>query len=1053
MRPRSPKTSAAALVAIGIGFSLPLGAEPSLQIEASPAGGMAFAVAGDPARSQRLEMAVDGDGDWWVIDAGKGESSWEAAHDGAGPARLFRAAEAAPPSIAPHEAWKARLDLADEPFLSENLGESFETVRWCKFAVLLDDATEVYFQDSRRYLFHYDFATERLAPFAGMTTAEFDAATLPVRGRRALLGAVLVAPFRKEFAVQVVGDEPFPRESLRFLYHTVEAKLDRGGEWRGYLMPVPAHAAALRRDADWFEAAGIPLAEPDRWSGQGGCYVEGWALGRLRYVAHDGIEAAYLSGALLPTDILVTDWVPAELPFLAGILSLSPSTPNSHVAILAESYGVSFGYLATEPERQAALALDGHQVALRISEGFYDCAIRLLDAGAMSDAYRDEILALKAPPPLAITPKVAAGAIAVADLSGVWPEDIGTIGGKAANFGFLRRGVPANSPEAVAFTFDLWDGYLDQALGERSLRAEIAARLAPYSSWPPDIAGLDATLAGVRDLIEDEADFTSPQRAGILAALAGFDPMRKLRFRSSTNVEDSGVFVGAGLYDSFSGCVMDDTDGDEAGPSHCDPQQPEERGVFRAMRKVYASFYNRNAYLERLRHGVDEAQVGMALLVHHSFPDEIEAANGVATVERRPSGGSVYTEGDLVSQLGAVSVTNPEGGAVPEVVRTTFYRGNFNFEGADLVQRSSLLLLGEEAVMGWQDDYLDFAGKFHALGEAFVARYPENPRPLLEYEYKKLTDGSLVIKQMREVPAAPAGEATAMALIGSPATLEVFQGETGTAMGNHRLKSLWGVRGDDRWVPRAEPGGSLLAAAEVESAIPGGLATEVGPPAIWPGHGFTVQIEGNAHYARDSWDWSTEAGATRMWLQALLPEQGAIAGDPLRSFGDLTVYFGADYPVDVLEPGEPWNGSVTRGDVVLLVEGHPDDPPQEGSELKVREGSAGGINLRVEFYWPPAPNGPVAGYTAPLEKWEQTTITGLTSEPVVLRGYYSQTYRPGHHNFTEDFVFEPRLEEGISAAQLAELEAADVRMIYWTAGSAQPGAMRVIGLNGKLREL
>ena len=29
---------------------------------------------------------------------------------------------------------------------------------------------------------------------------------------------------------------------------------------------------------------------------------------------------------------------------------------------------------------------------------------------------------------------------------------------------------------------------------------------------------------------------------------AGFDPMQKIRFRSSTNVEDAQTFVGAGLY-------------------------------------------------------------------------------------------------------------------------------------------------------------------------------------------------------------------------------------------------------------------------------------------------------------------------------------------------------------------------------------------------------------------------------------------------------------------------------------------------------------------------
>lgn len=110
-------------------------------------------------------------------------------------------------------------------------------------------------------------------------------------------------------------------------------------------------------------------------------------------------------------------------------------------------------------------------------------------------------------------------------------------------------------------------------------------------------------------------------------------PRGKLRFRSSTNVEDSEQFTGAGLYDSYSGCLLDDLDGDTDGPSLCDPSEPAERGVFRALRRVFASFYNDNAVLERLRHGVNETSVGMAVLVHPSFPDEIEWANGVATLQ------------------------------------------------------------------------------------------------------------------------------------------------------------------------------------------------------------------------------------------------------------------------------------------------------------------------------------------------------------------------------------------------------------------------------------
>ena len=107
-----------------------------------------------------------------------------------------------------------------------------------------------------------------------------------------------------------------------------------------------------------------------------------------------------------------------------------------------------------------------------------------------------------------------------------------------------------------------------------------------------------------------------------------------MRIRSSTNVEDSEEFSGAGLYDSYSGCLADEFDVDEIGPSLCDPNEPNERGVFRAIRRVFASFYNQNAFLERIRYSVNESEVGMALLAHHSFPDEIELANGVATIEK-----------------------------------------------------------------------------------------------------------------------------------------------------------------------------------------------------------------------------------------------------------------------------------------------------------------------------------------------------------------------------------------------------------------------------------
>ena len=125
----------------------------------------------------------------------------------------------------------------------------------------------------------------------------------------------------------------------------------------------------------------------------------------------------------------------------------------------------------------------------------------------------------------------------------------------------------------------------------------------------------------------------------------------------------------------------------------------------------------------------------------------------------------------------------------------------------------------------------------------------------------------------------------------------------------------------------------------------------------------------------------------------------------------------------------------------------PEFEPSSGDLLQKRrfEGP-NGVVIETTFYWPPYPKGPTAGYTAPLARWVQTQIAGYTSEPIVLKGYYSQTYRPEHHNFAEHFVFEPRLEPGLSPQVLAELREKDVRLIHAQSGWNEP-AITTYGYN------
>jgi hypothetical protein len=86
-------------------------------------------------------------------------------------------------------------------------------------------------------------------------------------------------------------------------------------------------------------------------------------------------------------------------------------------------------------------------------------------------------------------------------------------------------------------------------------------------------------------------------------------------------------------------------------------------------------------------------------------------------------------------------------------------------------------------------------------------------------------------------------------------------------------------------------------------------------------------------------------------------------------------------------------------------------------------------------------------------RFEETRITGLTKDPIVLRGFYSQTYHPFHHNFGEEFAFEPRLEPGVPATLLDELRQANIQLIlaFWNGDDA--GRIKLLGLDGKFRDV
>jgi hypothetical protein len=94
--------------------------------------------------------------------------------------------------------------------------------------------------------------------------------------------------------------------------------------------------------------------------------------------------------------------------------------------------------------------------------------------------------------------------------------------------------------------------------------------------------------------------------------------------------------------------------------------------------------------------------------------------------------------------------------------------------------------------------------------------------------------------------------------------------------------------------------------------------------------------------------------------------------------------------------------------------------------------------------------------TPVLDEWGTTTITGLTTEPLVLADRFAQTYKPGHHNFWETFWIEPALIPGLSAQQRQELRDADILFIvvnYPSAFPSSPTTIQLVGFDWKVRDL
>jgi hypothetical protein len=126
-------------------------------------------------------------------------------------------------------------------------------------------------------------------------------------------------------------------------------------------------------------------------------------------------------------------------------------------------------------------------------------------------------------------------------------------------------------------------------------------------------------------------------------------------------------------------------------------------------------------------------------------------ANGVATFVVEKAAGSRQVTAQIVSQLGAVSVTNPDLAVRPERVVAVFEGQEAGSAVLSLLERSSLTS-GGDPVMTWEGDYRTLLRQLNTATLAYEAYYPAKSSFELDFEFKRVTPGQVGLKQMRAVP-------------------------------------------------------------------------------------------------------------------------------------------------------------------------------------------------------------------------------------------------------------------------------------------------------------
>jgi rifampicin phosphotransferase len=289
-------------------------------------------------------------------------------------------------------------------------------------------------------------------------------------------------------------------------------------------------------------------------------------------------------------EILVLDEVPVQLPPVAGIITTKPSTPLSHINLLAKGWGIPNVYIKNAQE--LLKEYNGWWVEFDARRDNY--SIRKADNSEL-DEYQKR---LKQRLDL-MKPRGDLSVTRIAGLNEQRATSVIAYGAKSANLGELIHARIAGFTVPPGFTIPFF--YYDQFLRENKLDDAIYAMLNDQK-FVHDPAYRRAYLTRMRENFQ-KGIVNTHLRAEVLRHYHAEFPGKGVFARSSTNSEDLPNFNGAGLYTTMPNLKSDDQ-------------------LIEGIKTVWASVWNFEAYEARERAAIDHTKIYMAVLVQEGINSE-----------------------------------------------------------------------------------------------------------------------------------------------------------------------------------------------------------------------------------------------------------------------------------------------------------------------------------------------------------------------------------------------------------------------------------------------